>query len=1270
MKHFFKTIKTPLGQLVLGLLIAALVLEPGPAGLSFAPVSVSRQHLAPVLQGDRLVPAKVATALPAPLQIADNLLVFASEGLYRHAIQMNEFFQKNTTKLMKLALVFGYVALSAFLTAAMAHYATALTACVLAGFFVLAVAYLYAVKRKEYKSMSFPEFVRAERTLIGVFVLTMMVIPLGILVLLPANLVVTPLFVVGGVMFGSTILLYSLRIYQFLLERLNGMLNAVLLHFILASGRHGDDLESPKHIKWLSLRNVNEWMKLMGRPAFWGQVAQHPKAIDHILVRLAILSRAQKLGGLVREYPEFSIPAIIRSKIRSFGVMPSLSDLPDHTREILHLLYHSLFPSDFDLTKIRKLAVDLGALNTEGQNARYKQLGPYPLREQIHNYPSRKDLDDTIAEWTAIGKDIDTLRRLAERIPLYLETHDAQLGNPILSLKYDLPYVHNLFRTNPQDIPAYVAERIKYLTAQQAIRQELIDELQKMYSIDVHTILQRLKTSYSVEDTSDVLPLMQRIEATIGAYNGIAEGDTRTLLATVRDGNLLRTEILAQARSARSPAAKEMLMQLEYLIEGWLQSGVYARVEHEIVVYLGASPELRSVENTEALFSDILGMLDAFVSATSQVVSAPEDLLRLQGQIRTLMAMQPSLITAHEWLSVLGSINAVCSRRRENLDRKIREGLDSILGSQQDAAAAMDYNPIFMGFYRDQGLPFISALAAAANKLTLLYIDQSVQRAGASATERPGRVLTPVSADQVPSVLSFDDVLQVNKDVRGGKGLGLALMRGWGLPVPPGMTLPTTFHRGVMNRSTGEKSRAVADLMALESFAEQIRKMERETGRPFNPANGSVPLLVSVRSGAPVSMPGQMETILNVGITAENVRNLMPDLGTDGALRAYLKFVTSYEKALHPENAEIGQVEETLEKMISVIASPADVEAAIRDILDVQRRWGIPADPHEQMQGAILGVLDSWESDNAKEYRTRFGIADTMGTAVNIQAMVFGNSKGVSGTGVFYSMNPNTGTNEPYGVFLPNAQGDSVVSGKSSAQPISTLQTHLPELYQQLADWSQRLFDLYGEFPHEIEFTIENGKLWILQIRNAKLSVQAHMHFIMDSPDPAAALDRYPLTGPLSLLFGVPDLNAFASRATGKGVGVTPGIVSGQVVTDKSQIVKGGGPYIYLVSATDVDIPEVAGLITVQGSTGSHASIVARERNIVVALDCGTSLPDLQPGQVITLVSDGNTTYILPGNEESEFSADTSDPKLFKFLELLDSRMPLKSPGNEIEQAA
>ncbi|HYY44113.1 MAG TPA: PEP/pyruvate-binding domain-containing protein, partial [Actinomycetota bacterium] len=340
-------------------------------------------------------------------------------------------------------------------------------------------------------------------------------------------------------------------------------------------------------------------------------------------------------------------------------------------------------------------------------------------------------------------------------------------------------------------------------------------------------------------------------------------------------------------------------------------------------------------------------------------------------------------------------------------------------------------------------------------------------------------------------VYDFNEGDASQKNLLGGKGANLAEMTNLGLPVPPGFTITTEACNAY--RESGGAFPEGLD----EEVEEHRKRLEQNMGRAIGDA--SDPLLVSVRSGAPFSMPGMMDTVLNVGLTDESVQGLTKQTSSERfAWDSYRRLIQMFGKTVMGIDGDL--FEEAIEEAKENKGVENDVDLDTEDLKQlvetfkgiVKRETGreFPQDPGEQLRLAIEAVFGSWDNRRARDYRRRNKIPDTLGTAVNVQAMVFGNMGDDSGTGVAFTRDPSTGEKRPYGDYLPNAQGEDVVAGIRNTLKLDQLGDVMPDAWRELQDHMQTLERHFRDMC-DIEFTIERGKLWLLQTRVGKRTALA-----------------------------------------------------------------------------------------------------------------------------------------------------------------------------------
>ena len=456
-----------------------------------------------------------------------------------------------------------------------------------------------------------------------------------------------------------------------------------------------------------------------------------------------------------------------------------------------------------------------------------------------------------------------------------------------------------------------------------------------------------------------------------------------------------------------------------------------------------------------------------------------------------------------------------------------------------------------------------------------------------------------------------------DKNLLGGKGANLAEMASIGLPVPPGFTISTAM----CTRYYEEGEQFPQSLR--DEVAQGIAHIEAVTGKVFGDASN--PLLVSVRSGARVSMPGMMDTVLNLGLNDMTVEGLATKSGDERfAWDSYRRFIQMYADVVL--ELDHGAFEEALEIAkedngftLDTELSASDLKALVAEYKSlVEKEWGkpFPQDVHDQLWGAVGAVFGSWQSERAKVYRRLNDIPADWGTAVNVQAMVFGNMGDTSATGVAFTRDPSTGANAYYGEFLINAQGEDVVAGirtpqyltrtareEAGAKPAS-MEEAMPEVYAELAAVFDRLEKHYRDMQ-DIEFTVEQAKLWMLQTRSGKRTAKAALKIAVDMASEGLITREEAIlrVDPMALdQLLHPTLDPDAPRdVIAKGLPASPGAASGAVVfdADTAEKRKAAGDKVILVrvetSPEDIHGMHAAeGILTARGGMTSHAAVVAR----------------------------------------------------------------------------
>jgi len=459
------------------------------------------------------------------------------------------------------------------------------------------------------------------------------------------------------------------------------------------------------------------------------------------------------------------------------------------------------------------------------------------------------------------------------------------------------------------------------------------------------------------------------------------------------------------------------------------------------------------------------------------------------------------------------------------------------------------------------------------------------------------------------------------REVLGGKGANLAEMTNIGLPVPQGFTISTE----ACTKYYEDGKQINADIQ--KEIMENIEKLEKIAGKKFGDLEN--PLLVSVRSGARASMPGMMDTILNLGLNEEVVEVIAKKSGNPRwAYDCYRRFIQMYSDVV----MEVGKkyFEELIDKMKEEKGVEFDVELTADDLKELAKQFkaeykkalgtDFPSDPKEQLFGAIKAVFRSWDNPRANIYRMDHDIPYSWGTAVNVQMMAFGNMGDDCGTGVAFTRNPATGEKGLMGEFLMNAQGEDVVAGVRTPMPISKMAEVLPDVYAQFLKICDTLEDHYRDMQ-DMEFTIEKGKLYMLQTRNGKRTASAAIRIACDLIDEGMISEEEALlqidAKTLDMLLH-PTFDAAALKkadkenVVGKGIAASPGAAAGTIVFTPEDAVKEGkaGKKVILVrletSPEDIEGMKFAqGILTVRGGQTSHAAVVARGMGTCCVSGCG-----------------------------------------------------------------
>ncbi|MCP9487403.1 MAG: pyruvate, phosphate dikinase [Gaiellaceae bacterium MAG52_C11] len=502
-------------------------------------------------------------------------------------------------------------------------------------------------------------------------------------------------------------------------------------------------------------------------------------------------------------------------------------------------------------------------------------------------------------------------------------------------------------------------------------------------------------------------------------------------------------------------------------------------------------------------------------------------------------------------------------------------------------------------------------------------------------------------------VYAFDEETTGGRELLGGKGIGLAEMTALGVPVPAGFTITTDACRAYMAADS-----TLPDGLDAE-VAEHIGALEGKAGKRFGDSDD--PLLVSVRSGAAVSMPGMMDTILNLGLNDEAVAGLAKATGNARfAYDSYRRLIQMYGEVV--EGVEGYRFEQALTDLKTLRGAKQDTELADSDLTELIETFKriyedetgdpFPQDARAQLERAVGAVFDSWNSPRAQVYRRTYEIPDDIGTAVNVVQMVFGNKGDTSGTGVCFTRDPSTGESRLYGEFLQNAQGEDVVAGIRTPEPIERMGELLPEAYEQLLATIARLEEHYRDMQ-DIEFTVEESTLYLLQTRSAKRTAAAALRAavemveegLISKEEAVARIDPAQLD---QLLHPMIDPAAEVT-VVAKGLNASPGAASGTIVFDADTAEERGkaGESVILVrwETTPDDfhgMVQAKGILTAHGGLTSHAAVVARGMGTPCVTGCEALHVDVKaktarlPGHELhegdTITINGGTGEVIVGS--------------------------------------
>jgi pyruvate, orthophosphate dikinase len=487
-----------------------------------------------------------------------------------------------------------------------------------------------------------------------------------------------------------------------------------------------------------------------------------------------------------------------------------------------------------------------------------------------------------------------------------------------------------------------------------------------------------------------------------------------------------------------------------------------------------------------------------------------------------------------------------------------------------------------------------------------------------------------------------------SRDMIGGKAWSVGRMQALGLNVPPAFVVTAAACTAYL--ASGELPEGLD-----EEIDAAVAWLETRAGRSFG--KGPQPLLVSVRSGAAISMPGMMDTVLNLGVNGATEPALATECGDAVFARnTHKRFLELYSHVVL--RSSIAELPET------------DDPTAWRALIRTSCGGEVPTDPREQLISTVRAVFESWNSRRARRYRQHHNISDDLGTAVTVQAMVFGNLDTRSGTGVLFSRNPSTGAPEPYGEYLPRAQGEDVVSGKFTPRPLDVLAAELPEAHEGLLEAARKL-ERVGRDVQDIEFTIERGRLFFLQSRPAKLSPHAAARIAVDLVregliDEKTALLRITpdqlrlLLSPRIAESALPGAQVLVS-----GEAASPGVGIGIIVGDSDEAERRAQTQQAVILARPTTSPDdlhgmlaSRAVVTEQGGSTSHAAVVGRALGLPCIVGCGKGSLQALIGKTVTV--DGRTGKVYAGALAIEAPDERSDAALTALAEWAAKGSPLR----------